>query len=83
MDFSKLKKSIAILEDKKIFFISGSMSSGTTWLQLLCNSHPNIACCGEAHFFPLLYEKLSQCITDYNGIIYHKKLKLFFSLYVS
>ena len=77
MDFSKLKKSIADLEGKKIFFISGSMSSGTTWLQLLCNSHPNIACCGEAHFFPLLYEKLSQCITDYNGIIYHKKLNLF------
>ncbi len=51
---------------KQIFFIAGVLKSGTTWLQLLLDAHPEIACRGEAHFIDSLYPKLATAFERYN-----------------
>ncbi len=44
--------SIASLpQPKQIFFIVGHPKSGTTWMSLLLNNHPEITCKFEGHFF--------------------------------
>jgi hypothetical protein len=54
--------------ESKLFFVLGHPKSGTTWIQMLLNAHPNICCRPEDqfHFFikgiPVLLDK-------YNGII--------------
>lgn len=42
------------------FFVTGCPKSGTTWLQMLLDAHPNVVCSGEGAFF----ERLIQPITD-------------------
>jgi Sulfotransferase domain len=39
------------VENRQVFFIMGGGKSGTTWLQRLLNSHPEILCLGEGRFF--------------------------------
>ena len=36
---------------KPVFFVVGGGKSGTTWLQQMLNSHPEILCRGEGRFF--------------------------------
>ena len=38
------------LRSKQIFFIGGTAKSGTTWVQLLLDAHPEVSCNGEGHF---------------------------------
>ena len=47
--FNRLHGLIGMLGTMQIFFIGGSQKSGTTWLQLLLDAHPQIACKGEGH----------------------------------
>lgn len=49
---------------KPFFFIAGTERSGTTWLQLLMDAHPEIACRGEGHFIDDLFPKLDE-VFDY------------------
>ncbi len=47
--FQRLHGLIGALNATQIFFIGGSQKSGTTWLQLLLNAHPQVVCQGEGH----------------------------------
>lgn len=62
--FAQQHATIDALSHKQLFFIGGSMKSGTTWLRLLLDAHPEIICGGEAHlmdhFGPLLLELLAK-----------------------
>jgi hypothetical protein len=40
LDFERLHTAVAGLRGKQIFFVGGLLKSGTTWLQLLLNAHP-------------------------------------------
>ena len=53
--------------DKRLFFIVGVAKSGTTWLQLLLDRHPEIACKGEAHFADILQVVLADATERYNA----------------
>lgn len=55
--------------NKPLFFIGGQGKSGTTWLQLLLNSHPHIACHGEGHFTDVLAPKLHEAANMYNSFL--------------
>lgn len=44
----------------------GFMKSGTTWLQLLLDAHPEIACKGEAHFWDTFFEDLKEIAQRFN-----------------
>jgi hypothetical protein len=55
-----------ILDDLPVFFVAGMPRSGTTWVQLLLNSHPHIMCMGESKFFGDLVPKLDPEFVAYN-----------------
>ncbi|HEY1721749.1 MAG TPA: hypothetical protein VGG27_10920 [Magnetospirillaceae bacterium] len=48
--FDAIRTHIAEIEQKTIFFVCGSMKSGTTWMQILPDAHSAISCSGEEHF---------------------------------
>lgn len=52
-------------EDVVVFFAGGQGKSGTTWVQLLLNAHPDISCGGEAHFFDMLAPAMQQAFLRY------------------
>lgn len=58
------------------FFIVGCQKSGTTWLQLFCNSHPRLACRGEGHYSDVLVPLLTDAFSRFNeqGKANHKLL---------
>jgi hypothetical protein len=47
------------------FFVCGCPKSGTTWVQLLLDRHPEISCAGESHLVVLL-KKFGALIEDHN-----------------
>ena len=49
-----VEEGIAALDGKQILFVTGAPKSGTTWLQLMLDTHPQIACRGEGSFFSKL-----------------------------
>lgn len=52
-------------EDLTLFFVGGQGKSGTTWVQLLLDAHPDISCSGEAHFFDMLAPAMQQAFLRY------------------
>ena len=61
-DYATLRKTIDDTFAKKLFFIMGTIKSGTTWLQLVLDGHPEIACRGEGHFTNFLAPALSRAV---------------------
>jgi hypothetical protein len=57
---------------KELFFVGGLPKSGTTWLQILLNAHPEASCAGEGHFLTSLAPLLGSAMKEYNTIIRHK-----------
>jgi Sulfotransferase family len=79
LDYDHLHAAISDLRKKQIFFIGGAAKSGTTWLQLLLNAHPQVSCNGEAHFSALasiLWDGLNQ----HNQLIAQKNISIFSEL---
>jgi hypothetical protein len=68
-DFATLHDRIAGLRARRIFFIGGMPKSGTTWLQLLLNAHPDIDCRGEGHFCNFLEPLLQDAFKRHNAHI--------------
>ena len=60
--FERLHAAISDLRNKQIFFVGGTMKSGTTWLELLLNAHPRVSCNGEAQFVGALAPSLKQAL---------------------
>jgi Sulfotransferase family len=65
-DYDHLHTAISGLRNKTIFFVGGTVKSGTTWLRLLLNAHPQVSCGGEAHFARRLAPLLLQAVQTYN-----------------
>lgn len=55
----------ALPDDITLFFAGGQGKSGTTWVQLLLDAHPEISCGGEAHFFDMLAPAMQQAFLRY------------------
>ncbi|MCK5361009.1 MAG: sulfotransferase [Gammaproteobacteria bacterium] len=56
-------------QDQQLFFLGGFIKSGTTWIERLLDTHPQVACKGEAHFASLLEPALRSAIVKYNSVI--------------
>lgn len=63
-DAERLAKIERVLK-KDIFFIAATEKSGTTWLQILMNAHPEAACRGEGHFASRLVPVFEESIAVY------------------
>ena len=57
---------------KDLFVVGGVPKSGTTWLQMLLNAHPEVSCAGEGHFLTSLAPLLGTAMKEYNAVIRHK-----------
>lgn len=75
--FRRLHEQIGGLSATQIFFIGGSQKSGTTWLRLLLDAHPRIACKGEGHVTNHLAQLLLGSLEKHNRKIAHKNTTVF------
>lgn len=77
MDFDAMHAAIAAMREKQLFFIGGSVKSGTTWLQMLLDAHPEIACKGEGHFMNELAPALNAVLQKHNKYLRWKNRTIF------
>ena len=76
-DFDAMLDAVGRLRQKQVFFVGGAPKSGTTWLQLLLNAHPQISCSGEGHFPDRLLPGMARAMKEYNAIISLKNRSIF------
>jgi hypothetical protein len=67
----------ALLGGRVPFFIGAFPKSGTTWLQVMLDAHPDIACRGEGHLMNQLAPRLTELIARHNAYIRTKNESLF------
>jgi len=68
-ELSTLQRDAEAALSKRLFFICGALKSGTTWLQLMLDAHPEIACRGEGHLLNFLLPQLGKALQNYNDRI--------------
>lgn len=66
---SPLEGAVRRVLAKRLFFIAGTEKSGTTWLQVMLDAHPQVACRGEGQFGDRLLPFLGEAIARYNDMI--------------
>lgn len=71
-DYEEQLRIVAEMYAKDWFFVTGIPKSGSTWLTILLNAHPEVSCLGEGHFLTALAPELKATIDKYNAYIRHK-----------
>jgi hypothetical protein len=71
------QKEIVRLSQAQLFFIGGAPRSGTTWLQQICDSHPDMCCQGEGLFLNHLAVPLEKMMVERAKIIDGKNKQIF------
>ncbi len=61
----------------QLFFVGGAPRSGTTWLQSLLDSHPEISCRGEGLFMKHLAEPLDTMMAARHQALAAKNTSVF------
>jgi hypothetical protein len=79
-DFEKVHATIATLRAKQHFFVGGAIKSGTTWLQILLDAHPEVSCGGEGHMPDRLAPLLQQALDKHSQYIAGKNESIFSEL---
>lgn len=54
---------------RQLFFIAATEKSGTTWLQMMLDAHPNVVCRGEGQFAGCLTPMLGRAMREYSDFI--------------
>jgi len=70
-------KALARLAETQLFFIGGAPRSGTTWLQQICDSHPDVCCQGEGLFLNHLAVPLEKMMIERAKVIDGKNKQIF------
>lgn len=76
-EISALQRGAETALSKRLFFICGALKSGTTWLQLMLDAHPEVACRGEGHLLNFLLPGLGKALQQYNERIKFKNNSIF------
>ena len=63
--------------NKHLFFIGGMGKSGTTWVQILLNHHPEISCEGESHLINRFGSRLAELMAEHNCMLHEKNTVVF------
>lgn len=71
------QESLTALARKQLFFVGGAPRSGTTWVQQILDSHPEVACRGEGLFQKQLAEPLEELIRRRGEVLAGKNTGLF------
>jgi hypothetical protein len=62
---------------KDLFFIGSNPKSGSTWLQVMLNAHPDISCAGEGHFIDHFWPLLRDAMRQHSAHITLKNTTIF------
>ena len=73
-DYRAHQAAIAWLLERQLFFIGGVEKSGTSWLQLLLDTHPQVSCGGESHFVGSLYRRLKSALEEHHKFLHQKNI---------
>jgi hypothetical protein len=76
-DYDGWHTAISTLRKKQIFFVGGTIKSGTTWLQLLLDAHPEVSCKGEGHFLDLMAPALKMAMDQHGRFIAERNQAVF------
>jgi hypothetical protein len=63
-DWLACQEEIARLARGRLFFVGGAPRSGTTWLQQILDSHPEVSCRGEGLFMQALAQPLAAMMAE-------------------
>lgn len=67
--FQEVNRNVEDILSRQLFFIAATEKSGTTWMQLMLNAHPEIACRGEGQFVSKLAGSLGGGLKEYSTFI--------------
>src|SRR5262245_41453813 len=70
-------KDLLRLAERQLFFIGGPPRSGTTWLQRMLDSHPDVSCRGEGLFMVELAKPLEELTARRRRALDEKNTQLF------
>jgi hypothetical protein len=65
------------LGEKQLFFVGGAPRSGTTWMQSLLDSHPDVSCRGEGLLWKNMAVPLEKLIAERRQAIEAKNARVF------
>lgn len=68
---------LALIAQSQLFFVGGAPRSGTTWLQQMLDSHPEVSCGGEGLFYLHLAQPLDRLVQDRAAAIQAKNERIF------
>ncbi len=72
-----LRDATGLMERVQPFLVVGAIKSGTTWVQLLLDAHPEISCRGEGHVLSHLKGPFQEILSRYNRLLIEKNTKVF------
>lgn len=75
--FQEQNRNVEDILSRQLFFIAATEKSGTTWMQLMLDAHPEIACRGEGQFVSKLSGLLGGALNDYSKFIDGLNTKVF------
>jgi hypothetical protein len=75
--WNEQQQSILRLAQRQLFFVGGAPRSGTTWMQLLLDSHPQVSCRGEGLFNKYLAPPIDALLAAWRQGVDEKNRKLF------
>ena len=67
--FQEINRNIEDILSRQLFFIAATEKSGTTWMQLMLDAHPEIVCRGEGQFVSKLAGCMGSALKDYSTFI--------------
>jgi hypothetical protein len=76
-NWAERQQELQRIAGRQLFFVGGAPRSGTTWLQLLLDSHPDIRCGGEALFQDQLARPLQKLMQDRRRALDAKNTSVF------
>jgi hypothetical protein len=79
-DYEAIRSRLDGLLRKQLFFVGGLAKSGTTWVQLLLDSHPQVSCLGECHLVDRLFPALKGTLEEHNRFLAGKAATVFAEL---
>jgi hypothetical protein len=76
-DFGESRAAVDRVLSRPLFFVGGYPKSGTTWLQLMLDAHPEIGCRGEGHFANRLAPALLATLRRHSHLLAVKHRSIF------
>jgi hypothetical protein len=75
--WAEQQEALLRLARAQLFFVGGAPRSGTTWIQMLLDSHPAVSCGGEGLFMKHLAEPLDTLVTARRQVLQAKNDAVF------